>query len=65
MLYEVITVWLLDNHNTDDGINAAIKDMLEDENYQVEMLSILNGDSPLNPGDIVIIMAPESRNNFV
>lgn len=53
-------VWLLDNHNTDDGINAAIEDMLEDENYQVEMLSILNGDSPLNPGDIVIIMAPES-----
>lgn len=49
-------VWLLDNHSQDDSENKAIENILKNENYTVDYLDILNGQSKLDNKDIVIII---------
>ncbi|MBN2878637.1 MAG: Gldg family protein [Clostridia bacterium] len=48
-------IWLLDDHSPGSSANLQIINMLEEENYKAEMLSIINGENPLQNGDIVII----------
>lgn len=52
-------IWVLDNHNTTDT-SIEIKNILADENYNVQMLNIINGQNPLQSGDIVLAISPES-----
>ena len=53
-------IWLLDGHNPESGAVDTICTILQEENYDFEMLNLLGGQNPLESGDIVIIMSPES-----
>ena len=53
-------IWILDNHNTDLMAVETIREILEYENYQVEMLNILNGQNPLSETDIVLSISIEN-----
>ena len=50
-------IWILDNHIADGQAIENIKSILQSENYQVEMLNLLNGQSSMQPEDIVIILS--------
>lgn len=53
-------IWLLDNHSQDNADNIAMESMLKSENYTVDYLDILNGQSELISTDIVIIIDLEN-----
>ncbi|MEX1377069.1 MAG: Gldg family protein [Eubacteriales bacterium] len=53
-------IWILDNHISDNQAIESIKEILINENYQVGMLNLLNGQSEMQSDDIVLIISPDS-----